>query len=118
MENLGMYEKRRSDGGPVEYAFGPEWVAMALYMDDAGSPSEDAAVLSWYFNIFKKRNNGYSYVPTNQDAEVEAWVKAHNGDEAKAVLDWYYKFYRRECYGNARSDNEGATPTDSSPSDG
>lgn len=32
---------------PVAYAYGEEWVAMALYMDDIGYPSEEEAKLAW-----------------------------------------------------------------------
>jgi hypothetical protein len=31
------------DGEPVAYAYGEAWVAMALYMDDIGYPTEEEA---------------------------------------------------------------------------
>lgn len=35
------------DGRPVAYAYGEEWVAMALAMDDVGYPTEEEARLAW-----------------------------------------------------------------------
>jgi len=35
------------DGRPVAYAYGEEWVAMALYMDDIGYPTEEEAKAAW-----------------------------------------------------------------------
>ena len=35
------------DGKPVAYAYGEEWVAMALYMDDIGYPTPEEAKLAW-----------------------------------------------------------------------
>ena len=35
------------DGAPVAYAYGEEWVAMALYMDDIGYATEEEAKLAW-----------------------------------------------------------------------
>lgn len=35
------------DGTPVAYAYGPAWMAMALYMDDVGYDTEDAARAAW-----------------------------------------------------------------------
>ena len=35
------------DGKPVAYAYGEEWVAMALYMDDISYPTEEEAKLAW-----------------------------------------------------------------------
>lgn len=41
-----LYIKYENDR-PVAYAYGEEWVAMALYMDDIGYPSEEEAKLAW-----------------------------------------------------------------------
>lgn len=35
------------DGAPVAYAYGEEWVAMALYMDDVGYATPEEAQLAW-----------------------------------------------------------------------
>ena len=35
------------DGEPVAYAYGEEWVAMAMYMDDVGYPTPEEAKLAW-----------------------------------------------------------------------
>lgn len=36
----------------VKYAFGPEWVAMAMYVDDYGFNTEEEAVVSWFRSIY------------------------------------------------------------------
>lgn len=41
-----LYVKYEGDR-PVAYAYGEEWVAMALYMDDIGYPTEEEARLAW-----------------------------------------------------------------------
>lgn len=41
-----MYVKFEGDT-PVAYAYGEEWVAMALMMDDIGYPTEEEAKLAW-----------------------------------------------------------------------
>lgn len=41
-----LYTKMQ-DGKPVAYAYGEEWVAMALYMDDIGYPTEQEAREAW-----------------------------------------------------------------------
>ena len=46
-------------GDRVLYGFGEDWVAMAMYVDDYGFPTEEEAVLDWYHNYFKKgKSNG------------------------------------------------------------
>lgn len=95
MESLTMWIKRTKDGTPLEYAFGPEWVAMAMYMDDMGYATEEEAVLEWYFKIFKRRDRGY-YTPTLQDNEVEEWMSMHNErNETQAILEWYNNIYKK-----------------------
>lgn len=46
-----LYVKYRADESgervPVGYAYGEEWVAMALYMDDIGYPTEQEAREAW-----------------------------------------------------------------------
>ena len=65
MHDLKMYEKHNGDN-PVEYGFGPEWVAMAMYMDDYPRfYTEDMAVLYWFRTI-----------------------------KEKDVLDWYHNDYK------------------------
>ena len=41
-----MYVKYVGDK-PVAYAYGEEWVGMALYMDDIGYPTEAEAREAW-----------------------------------------------------------------------
>lgn len=41
-----LYVKHEGDR-PVAYAYGEEWVAMALYMDDIGYPTEEEAKAAW-----------------------------------------------------------------------
>ena len=41
-----LYVKYHGDT-PVAYAYGDEWVAMALYMDDIGYPTPEAAKEAW-----------------------------------------------------------------------
>ena len=108
MDELIMYSKVSGEGHPIEYAFGPEWVAMALYMDDVGAETEDQAVLEWYFKVFKKRNEGY-YVPTRHDKEVEEWMSMHPKNERQAILEWYHNIYLKE-----RRDEETGSTEDNS----
>ena len=54
MDRPMLYVKYRGEEAPPMYAFGPEWVAMALYMDDIEFDTEDKAVLYWYHDIYKK----------------------------------------------------------------
>lgn len=35
------------NGEPVKYAFGEEWVSMALFMDDIGYDTAEEAVVAW-----------------------------------------------------------------------
>lgn len=35
------------DGVPAAYAYGEEWVAMALYMDDIGYKTSEEAIAAW-----------------------------------------------------------------------
>ena len=49
--DLRLYEKHNGDN-PVEYGFGPSWVAMAMYMDDYPRfYTEDMAVLYWFRHL-------------------------------------------------------------------
>lgn len=41
-----MYVKYEGDV-PVAYAYGEPWVAMALFMDDIGYPTEAEALAAW-----------------------------------------------------------------------
>lgn len=41
-----MYIKYRGSE-PVAYAYGEEWVAMALFMDDIGYPTPEEAKEAW-----------------------------------------------------------------------
>jgi len=111
MDELMMYTKCNSEGRPIEYAFGPEWVAMALYMDDTGFPTEEEAVLEWYFKIFRKRNDDSYYVPTIWDKDVEVWMAMHpSKNESRAILEWYNNVYKKEAYHAANSKDQ--TPED------
>ena len=65
MTDLKLYEKHNGTS-PVEYGFGPEWVAMAMYMDDHPRfYDEDSAVLYWFHSL-----------------------------KDKDVLDWYHNEYK------------------------
>lgn len=46
MSELNMYVKYDGDE-PVAYAYGEEWVAMALFMDDIGYPTPEEARKAW-----------------------------------------------------------------------
>ena len=64
--DLKLYEKHNGTN-PVEYGFGPEWVAMAMYMDDYPRfYTEDMAVLYWFRTI-----------------------------KEKDILDWYHNDYKK-----------------------
>jgi len=104
MDELMMWSKVSGEGRPIEYAFGPEWVAMALYMDDVGTETEDQAVLEWYFKVFKKRKEGY-YVPTRHDKDVEVWMAMHPRNESQAILEWYHNVYKKEMHRAKGKDN-------------
>ena len=41
-----MYVKYDGDT-PVAYAYGEEWVSMALFMDDIGYPTPEEAKAAW-----------------------------------------------------------------------
>jgi hypothetical protein len=41
-----LYVKYEDDR-PVAYAYGDEWVAQALFMDDIGYPDEETAKAAW-----------------------------------------------------------------------
>lgn len=41
-----MYVKYQG-GKPVAYAYGDDWVAQALFMDDIGYPTEEEARWAW-----------------------------------------------------------------------
>ena len=115
MEELIMFVKYSGDGREEAYAFGPDWVGMALFMDDMGAESEDAAVLEWYYKIFKKRNSGEYYIPTKQDFDVEIWMSMHPGDESAAILDWYNNVYKKEWLkANANEGEDTETAEDNS----
>lgn len=42
-----LYIKYRGDK-PIKYAYGEEWVAMALYMDDYGFKTEEEAIADFH----------------------------------------------------------------------
>ena len=107
MDKLTMWKKCTREGAPIEYAFGPEWVAMAMYMDDMGYATEEEAVVEWYFKIFKPRDKGY-YVPTLQDHEVEEWMRMHPYNEAQAILEWYNNIFKKVWYENEIKECEAA----------
>ncbi len=46
MENEQLYIKY-DKGEPVAYAYGEEWVAMALYMDDIHYDTPEEAKAAW-----------------------------------------------------------------------
>ena len=91
--DLKLYEKHNGTN-PVEYGFGPEWVAMAMYMDDYPRfYTEDMAVLYWFRTI-----------------------------KEKDVLDWYhneYKEYMEEQHANdkAAEDSDQLNEPSSDPGD-
>lgn len=53
-----LYVKYEDDT-PVAYAYGEEWVAMALYMDDIGYPTEEEARLAWISGAVDKAVRDY-----------------------------------------------------------
>ena len=74
MIDLRLYEKHNGTC-PVEYGFGPEWVAMAMYMDNHPRfYDEDSAVLYWFHSL-----------------------------KDKDVLDWYHNEYKEELDGRSRT---------------
>ena len=74
--DLKLYEKHNGTN-PVEYGFGPEWVAMAMYMDDYPRfYTEDMAVLYWFRTI-----------------------------KEKDVLDWYHNDYKKYMEEQNAKDN-------------
>lgn len=46
MSSEQLYVKYE-DGKPIAYAYGEEWVAMALYMDDMEYKTEEEAKAAW-----------------------------------------------------------------------
>lgn len=77
MDQLMLYIKYDGNGKPLAYAFGPEWVAMAMYMDDMGFKTEDEAVLYWYHHIYKEemlKNAG------NRETESDQTAKDNSAD--------------------------------------
>lgn len=91
--DLKLYEKHNGTN-PVEYGFGEEWVAMAMYMDDYPRfYTEDMAVIYWFRTI-----------------------------KEKDVLDWYhndYKKYMEEQHANdkAAEDSDQLNEPSSDPGD-
>ena len=74
--DIKLYEKHNGTN-PVEYGFGPEWVAMAMYMDDYPRfYTEDGAVLYWFRTI-----------------------------KEKDVLDWYHNDYKKYMEEQNAKDN-------------
>lgn len=60
MKDPKLYEKYNGTN-PVEYGFGDEWVATAMYMDDYPRfYTEDEAVLYWYHRIYKEEQHAKS----------------------------------------------------------
>ena len=120
MDDLHMYVKDSGPGTPKEYAFGPEWVAMALYMDDAGYDTEEAAVLEWYYKIFKQRKFPGYYIVTTRDAEVEQYMIEHSSEgESKAILDWYHNVYKMKGADDADNrETESDPPAEDHTEDG
>lgn len=99
MKDLRLYEKHNGSN-PVEYGFGREWVAMAMYMDDYPRfYNEDDAVLYWFRTV-----------------------------REEDVLDWYhndYKKYMEEQYANNKAaddpdqlDEPGSDPGDEADGSG
>ena len=67
-------------GGEIKkYAFGPEWVAMALYMDDCGKDTPEDAVLDWYHGF---------------DPNAHKYFYHHMTDDE--LLDWFNNVWRKE----------------------
>lgn len=42
-----LYVKYDAGGVPIAYAYGEEWVAQALYMDDIGYKTSEEAIAAW-----------------------------------------------------------------------
>ena len=94
MERLNLYTLKEGDR-VVRYGFGTEWVATAMWVDDYGFPTEDEAVVDWYFKVFKKRTDGSYYVPSIQDHDVETWMAMHSKNETQAILEWYHNIFKK-----------------------
>ena len=55
MEELQMFKKVR-EGWPTEYGYGPDWVGMAMYMDDFPRfYTEDEAKTYWETKLKKEQ---------------------------------------------------------------
>ena len=67
-EELKMFEKHNGDK-PVEYGYGPEWVAMAMYMDD--------------FPRFYTAKDAKNYWDTKLKKEQEEHDRRENDQTAK-----------------------------------
>ena len=78
MEDLHLFKKYNGDSHPSTYAFGRDWRAMELYMEDIGSPTPEDAVLDWYHEAGSAK---YYFDHSMTDDEV---------------LDWFHKTWREE----------------------
>lgn len=55
-----LYVKYQDDK-PIAYAYGEEWVAMALYMDDIGYSTPEEAKTAWEKEQKKEAENVRDY---------------------------------------------------------
>lgn len=62
LDDLQLYTNA-FDNGTVRYGFGEPWVATAMLVDDYGFPTEEEAVLDWYYKTYhkEKRNDSSDY---------------------------------------------------------
>lgn len=74
MEELQMYQKVR-EGYPTEYGYGPEWVAMAMYMDDFPRFYSEEEAKSYWETTLKKEQEEYEQ---RRSEEYESEASSYN----------------------------------------
>ena len=57
-ESPRMFTKVNGEN-PVEYGYGPEWVAMAMYMDDFPRFYTEEEAINYWNNVLKKEQEEY-----------------------------------------------------------
>ena len=77
MEELQMFKKVR-EGRPTEYGYGPEWIGMAMYMDD--------------FPPFYTEEEARNYWETKLKKEQEEYEQRRH-EERESEAAGYYSLY-------------------------
>lgn len=91
MDELNLYEKHTGGLYPSEFAFGREWRAMALYMDDIGSPTPEDAVLAWY----------------HETGSSEYYFDHRMTDDE--LLDWFHNTWKKTGFYGRENDDDNKT---------